>query len=247
VDPSLPRPEQGRTFVSSRRIRLADMDERGRLRLDTVARFLQDVAIEDVSETGWGTPDHLWFVRRIRIEVREPFLSDRAVELVTWCSSLAAIAAGRRWSVTGDAGGRVEVDSVWIHLGPDQRPARIEGFDVYAAATGGRSTSTRLELSLPGDGAVRRPWPLRASDVDLHGHVNNAVYWQAVEDVLRGGPVDPAGPLVAELEYRDPVDLADRLELVTAADGDALTIGFGVDGDVRAVARVATLHPPRPR
>jgi acyl-ACP thioesterase len=247
VDPSLPRPEQGRTFVSSRRIRLADMDERGRLRLDAVARFLQDVAIEDVSETGWGTPDHLWFVRRIRIEVREPFLSDRAVELVTWCSSLAAIAAGRRWSVTGDAGGRVEVDSVWIHLGPDQRPARIEGFDVYAAATGGRSASTRLALSLPGDGAVRRPWPLRASDVDLHGHVNNAVYWQAVEDALRGGPVDPAAPLVAELEYRDPVDLADRLELVTAADGDTVTIGFGVDGDVRAVARVAALHPPRPR
>jgi len=77
--------------------------------------------------------------------------------------------------------------------------------------------------------------------------VNNAVYWQAVEDALRDGPVDPAGPLVAELEYRDPVDLADRLELVTAADGDALAIGFGVGGDVRAVARVATLHPPRPR
>jgi len=223
------------------------MDERGRLRLDAVARFLQDAAIEDVSETGWGTPDHLWFVRRIRIEVREPFLRDRDIELVTWCSSLGAIAAGRRWSVTGDAGGRLEVDSVWIHLGPDQRPARIEGFGVYAEATGGRSASTRLELQAPGDGALRRPWPLRASDVDLHGHVNNAVYWQAVEDALRGGPVDPAGPLVAELEYRDPVDLADRLELVTAADGDALAIGFSVGGDVRAVARVTALHPPRPR
>ena len=223
------------------------MDAQGRLRLDAVARFLQDVAIEDVSETGWGTPQHLWFVRRIRVEVREPFLSDREVELVTWCSSLAAIAAGRRWSVAGDAGGRLEVDSVWVHLGPDQRPARIEGFDAYAEATGGRSTSTRLELAAPGDGATRRAWPLRTSDVDLHGHLNNAVYWQAVEDVLRGGPVDPAGRLVAELEYRDPVDLADRLELLVSADGGALAIGFVVDGDVRAVARVAAAHPPRPR
>jgi acyl-ACP thioesterase len=247
VDPSLPRPEHGRTYTTRRRIRLADMDERGRLRLDSVARFLQDVAIEDVSETGWGTPDHLWFVRRIRVEVREPFLSDREVELVTWCSSLAAIAAGRRWSVTGTAGGRLEVDSVWIHLGPDQRPARIEGFDLYAEATGGRPASTRLELPAPGDGATRRPWPLRASDVDLHGHVNNAVYWQAVEDALRAGPIEPARPLVAELEYRDPVDLADRLELVTASVGEALAIGFDVDGDVRAVGRVAPVHPPRPR
>ena len=94
-------------------------------------RLLQDVAIDDVQETGWGTPSHLWFVRRIRIDVHEPFLQDREVKLVTWCSGLAAIAAGRRWSLTGDAGGQAEVDSVWIHLDPDQRPARIEGFGVY--------------------------------------------------------------------------------------------------------------------
>jgi acyl-ACP thioesterase len=247
VDPSLPPPERGRTFTGRRRVRLADMDERGRLRLDAVARFLQDVAIEDVSETGWGTPDHLWFIRRIRLVVHEPFLDDREVELVTWCSGLAAIAAGRRWSVSGDAGGRIEVDSVWIHLDPDQRPARIEGFDVYAEATAGRGVSTRLELTAPGDGAARRGWPLRASDVDLHGHVNNAVYWQAVEDVLRTGPVDRYGPLVAELDYRDPVDLDDPVDLVAAADGDAVSIGFCVGESARAVARVAVGRPPAPR
>ena len=146
LDPSLPIPSQGRTYAARRRVRLADLDARGRVRLDAVARFLQDVAIDDVEETGWGIPEHLWFVRRIRIEVHEPLLADRELELHTWCSGLAAIAAGRRWSVTGDRGGRAEVDSVWIHLAPDQRPARIDGFDVYAEATGGRRVSTRLEL-----------------------------------------------------------------------------------------------------
>jgi len=218
------------------------MDERGRLRLDAVARYLQDVAIEDVSETGWGTPEHLWFIRRIRIEVREPFLRDREVELVTWCSGLAAIAAGRRWSVSGDGGGRIEVDSVWIHLDPDQRPARIEGFDVYAEATGGRGVSTRLELSPPVDGTARR-WPLRASDVDLHGHVNNAVYWQAVEDALREAPLDAYGPLAAELDYRDPVDLADRVEVIVDGDGEAVSVGFQVGETMRAVARVEAGRP----
>ena len=220
------------------------MDERGRLRLDAVARFLQDVAIEDVSETGWGTPEHLWFVRRIRIEVHVPFLEDREVELVTWCSGLAAIAAGRRWSVAGDAGGRLEVDSVWIHLGPDQRPARIEGFGVYAEATEGRGVSTRLELAAPEDGAGRRPWPLRSSDVDLHGHVNNAVYWQAVEDALRDSPVDASLPLVAELDYRDPVDLADPVELLVDGDTHVLRVGFRVGESLRALARVEAVRPP---
>ncbi len=244
MDPSLPRPVHGRTFTGRRRIRLADLDERGRMRLDAVARFLQDVAIEDVSETGWGTPEHLWFIRRIRLEVREPFLRDREVELVTWCSGLAAIAAGRRWSVIGDAGGRIEVDSVWIHLDADQRPARIEGFDVYAEATAGRGVSTRLELSAPGDGASRRPWPLRASDVDLHGHVNNAVHWQAIEDALRNSPVDASAPLVAELDYRDPVDLADSVELLVDGDGHVLRIGLAVAESLRAVARVEAVRPP---
>ena len=247
MDPSLPRPTSGRTFAARRRIRLADMDERGRLRLDAVARFLQDVAIEDVSKTGWGTPEHLWFIRRIRLDVREPFLLDREVELVTWCSGLAAIAAGRRWSVSGDAGGRIEVDSVWIHLDADQRPARIEGFEVYAEATGGRGVSTRLELTAPGDGAARRPWALRSSDVDLHGHVNNAVHWQAVEDGLRDSSVDAYLPLVAELDYRDPIDLADDVELLVGGDAQALCVGFRVGEAMRAVARVAAGRPPGSR
>ena len=77
---------------------------------------------------------------------------------VTWCSGLAAIAAGRRWSVAGDAGGRIEVDSVWIHLDPDQRPARIEGFGVYAEATGGRArVDAARAVRPPVHGTARRP------------------------------------------------------------------------------------------
>ena len=239
LDPGIPVPLTGRTFSARRRVRLADVDPSGRVRLDALARLLQDVAIDDVQETGWGTPSHLWFVRRIQIDIHEPFLQDREVELVTWCSGLAAIAAGRRWSLTGDGGGRAEVDSVWIHLGPDQRPARIEGFGVYGDATVGRSVSTRLALPDPPADAPAVPWPLRSTDIDPHGHLNNAIYWQAVEHSLVSGALDLARPLVAELDYREPIDADDEVELVTAVDERGVLVGLRGSGRLRAVARVA--------
>ncbi len=164
-------------------------------------------------------PEHLWFLRRIRVDVLEPFLEDRELELVTWSSGLAAIAAGRRWSLRGDRGGHAEVDSVWIHLDPDQRPARIEAFGAYGEAAGGRRVSTKLELPDPPAGEPGIPWPVRATDIDLHGHVNNAAYWQAVEHVLPSTGVDPGRPLVAELDYRDPIDLGDEIEVVASGVG----------------------------
>jgi acyl-ACP thioesterase len=238
LDPAIPTPSDGRSFPGSRTVRLADVDRRGRVRLDALARFLQDVAIDDVSETGWGTPRHLWFIRKIRVDVLAPFVDDREVELTTWCSSLAAIAAGRRWSVRGDAGGHAEVDSVWIHLGPDARPERIGRFGPYAEAAGDRVASTKLELPEPDGDAHAVPWPLRASDEDVHGHVNNAVHWQAVEHALALNGVDTARPLVAELDYRDPLDLGDVVELVSG--GEPLLVALRAGGVTRAAARVTT-------
>jgi acyl-ACP thioesterase len=234
----VPIPAQGRTFAESRRVRLTDMDPLGRLRLDAVARFLQEIAIDDVDETGWGAPDHLWFVRRMRVDVLEPFLADRAVELVTWCSGLATLAAGRRWSLTGDRGGRIEVDSVWIHLDAQQRPTRIRGFDAYALAAGGHRVSTRPQLADPPTDGPRTPWPLRVSDIDLHGHVNNTVYWQAIEHVLRGAGPELGRPLHARLDFRDPLDLGDRLELAVTGDEHQLDLGFVVGDRIKGVAAI---------
>ena len=237
-----PPPASGRTFHSRRRVRLADMDAGGRLRLDAVARYLQDAATDDVEETGWGAPEHLWVIRSIRIEVLVPFLDDRAVDVTTWADGFAAVAAGRRWSLAGDRGGSIEVDSVWIHLGPDARPARIgHGFDEYRKASRGREVSTRLALPGPPAHAPRTPWPLRVTDVDLLGHVNNAAYWAAVEHRLqeRGPALDER--LRALLDYRHPLDLDEDVELVEDVRDGRYDAAFCVGQTVKAVALVESL------
>jgi acyl-ACP thioesterase len=208
----------------------------GRLRLDAIARYFQDVAMDDVDETGWGAPDHLWVLRHIRVDVLGPFIDDDRVELRTWCSGTAAVAAGRRLSVTGDRGGRVELDSVWVHLAPDARPARIGEFGAYAAAAGGRIVSPRVNLPHPPADGVRTGWPLRMTDIDLLGHVNNAVYWQAVEQcLLRAGP-DPRAPTRALLGYRHAIDLDEEIELVEFSDDGRFSVAFMAHEVVKAVA-----------
>jgi acyl-ACP thioesterase len=242
LDTNSCRPAKGRVYTSRRRPRLADRDATGRVRLDAVARFLQDAAIDDVQETGWGVPDHLWVVRSIQIDVLSPLLHDREIELATWCSGVAAIAAGRRWSVSGDGGGSVEIDSVWIHLDRDQRPARIGDFGPYGAAAGGRAVSTKLLLPTPASGTPHVPWQLRTTDIDAHGHVNNAVHWQAVEDWLAREEVDRARPIRVCLDYRESIEPSDRVELAAFADERGLQcLAFSVSDRVKAVASMELL------
>jgi acyl-ACP thioesterase len=228
-------------FRSTRRIRLSDRAADGRLRLDAVARYLQDVASDDVDETGWGAPEHLWVMRHLRIDVLTPPVEDDRVELATWSSGTATVAAARRLSLVGDRGGCVELDSVWIHLDADARPARIEGFGLYAESAGDRVVSTKLELEEPPADADRRRWPLRATDVDRLGHVNNAAYWHAVEEVLAEGGPDPRRPLRARLDHRHAIDLGDDVDLAVHASEARLRLAFLVHAHVSAVAVVEPL------
>jgi acyl-ACP thioesterase len=238
----VPPPERGRVFRSSRRIRLSDRAADGRLRLDAVARYLQDVASDDVDETGWGAPEHLWVMRSLRIDVLAPLVEDDRVQLATWSSGTGSVAAARRLSLVGDRDGRVELDSVWIHLGPDARPARIEGFGLYAESAGDRVVSTKLELEEPPPDAPRRRWPLRVTDVDRLGHVNNAAYWHAVEEVLAAEGPDPRLPLRARLDHRHAVDLGDDVELAVHATEETLSLAFFVRARTSAVAVVEPIQ-----
>jgi acyl-ACP thioesterase len=223
----------GRRFAAQRPIRLSDVDATGRLRLDAVARYLQDVAADDVLDAGWAPDEHIWVVRRTVLEVTEPFLEDTSVSLETWCAGVSASAAARRTSIAGDRGGSIEAEMIWIHLGRDMQPQRLGDrfLAVYGASAAGRRASTRLELGPPPDDTTRVDWLLRATDVDRLEHVNNAAYWAPVEEVFASRLREPYR---AVLEYRRPLDLGDGLELLRADSA----LWFAVGGTVRAAAAV---------
>jgi acyl-ACP thioesterase len=255
----VPLPDRGRVFRARRRVRLGDAAPSQRLRLDACARYLQDIGNDDTEESGLdaetGRSGGVWVVRRAVVDVLSPPRWGEWLDLATWCSGLGGRWAGRRLSMVGEDGGRVEVDTLWVHLRPETFvPARLPDsfLDIYGEAAGGRRISAKHMLDGPPTDAsadqlewVR--WPLRAVDYDVMNHVNNAAYWSAIEEVLARSPGrDPHPradqPVRAVLEYGSGIEIGAPVELLVRRDGDKqLDVWFTIDGAAHATARLTTL------
>jgi acyl-ACP thioesterase len=211
---------EGRVTTITRHVGLGDVGPDARSRLDGVARIVQDVSDYDastVSIDGMG----LWILRRLELRIATTPRFRAEVVAQTWCSGVGARWAERTSTLHVDGQPCVEAIAIWVHTDPERgAPTPLPpGFDaVWGATAGGRKVSARLRHAAPPAGAPRRPWPLRVTDIDVVGHVNNAAYWPAIEDELarRGGPRVRS----ATIEFRSGLDLSDAVDLVVT-DGDA--------------------------
>ena len=233
----VPDPERGRRFSERFRAGLADCAPGGRMRLDGIARWLQEVAYGDVEDAGLHFKA-VWVVRRTRLRVRRfPRFAERCTA-VTFCSGFGRMWAERRTSilVDGEEQPAVEAVSLWVHLEPGSwRPMVFSDaeLDVYGEAAGGRRVSARLRHPPPNGAPEVARWCFRACDCDIAGHINNAVYLQVLEELMLLGEAgsEPAA-LDVEIEYRTPAQPGETLVL---ADGARRWIAAS-DGTVHASA-----------
>lgn len=212
-------------WIDERRIRLGDVDPTGRAWLDAIAGFVQDAAADHSDHNGYaGTT---WVVRRLQLRCTLLPRHRDVMTVSTWCSGV-----GPRWAertttlaVSGVVG--VEAVAVWVHVDPSTGvPAALPaGFhDVYGSTITNSKVSVRLQHGdAPDtalDGVERFAWQVRRADLDLLGHVNNARYWAAVEEVLAARSMAPE-PLVAAIEFRRGLDheLASVVHLARADGG----------------------------
>ena len=65
----LPPPAAGRVFTAGYPVRRTNVTPDGRLRLDELTRYLQDVAEDDVADSGLAEPCD-WLVRRCALAIR---------------------------------------------------------------------------------------------------------------------------------------------------------------------------------
>jgi acyl-ACP thioesterase len=194
---------------------LADCAPSGRIRLDALARWLQDVAYADVEDAGVAE-SAVWVVRRTRMRVaRFPRFGERLV-VRTFCSGLGRMWAERRTTLwrPGQPAGDIETVALWVHLDPHEwRPAPFTEREVlaYGDAAAGRRVTARLRHPAPPSDADALAWRFRGTECDIASHINNAAYWTPLEEELLRG-LDPPGYDV-EMEFRTPCQPGEKVVL----------------------------------
>ena len=168
--------------------------------LDAIARWLQDAAFADGIDAGLATGRGVGDPARRRCASSGCRVSRSELELRTWCGGdrgRAPPSGARRSRAT--RGAAVEAEAIWVHIDPEtRRPARFRAdfLDVYAGER--RGAPAAHEAAPPGRARRGRrasaSGRFAAADIDLAGHVNNAVYWRVLEESSVPAARRRAGP-----------------------------------------------------
>ena len=149
----------------------------------------------------------------------------------------------------GSNGALMETEGFWINISAESgMPTRMS--DDFMRPLEESTDEHRLKWKrvlaenapeADGAGVLDTPFALRATDIDPFDHVNNAVYWQAVEEVLSARTELRTVPHRALIEYLSPIVSSDDVVLRSRVDDKTVTVWFLVGEALRAVAQVSAL------
>jgi medium-chain acyl-[acyl-carrier-protein] hydrolase len=186
--------QPGLVFEQRRTVRFQDVDGHQRLTVRGAMRWFEEIALAQSETLGLGLDFYRerrisWLLRRWDLRLCEaPPRFTEEVTVRTRPTRWKSFTAHRRFAVL-DAEGEtlVEGRSQWVLVDTERRrPARVPP-DISAAYSMEES-----EKTLPWDAVPAAPErvdreivvPVRRSDIDVNGHVNNACYVAWAEDSL---------------------------------------------------------------
>ncbi|MDV6268021.1 acyl-[acyl-carrier-protein] thioesterase [Rhodococcus globerulus] len=244
-----PQPDRGPIFVKTRPVRTGDINAAKALRLDGVARYLQDIATDNIEAIEAVDTHPFWIVRRTVIDVIRPAIWPEYLTMTRWCSAFSTRWANMRVRFDGSNGALIETEGFWIHISAESgMPTRMS--DDFMKPLEESTDEHRLKWKrviadnapdAEAPGVIDTPFTLRVTDIDPFDHVNNAVYWQAVEEVISTRTALRSTPHRAVIEYLSPLVAGDDVVLRSHVEGSRLTVWFLVGDALRAVAQVSAL------
>ena len=208
----------------------------GRVKLQLLMDWLQDIAAEHAEKLGCGMEDlmeskRIWVLSRLKIRIlRFPGLKED-LELLTYPSGHDRLFAYRQYCISSGNEELVHGSSAWLMLdGATYRPQSMEKvFTVPLPANEDRPRYFEKFDKIPDVENDRKiSCRVGVSDIDLNLHLNNAVYARYIEDVL--GVIAPdTGKRIKELQinFLHAGQLGDIIECSGETNGENFRISGG--------------------
>ena len=254
------RKDGARFFEATYRVRTGDVDQDMRVRLDAVARYLQDVANDNIEATELGDSDPFWIVRRTVVDVIKPISWPATVTAQRWCGSLSTRWTNMRVRLTAEhqtnrfnpeprESGLIETEAFWINVNDQGMPSRIsdDAFELLSSMTDEhrlrwKSLNPEKAPDAEGASADDREHVLRSTDFDPFKHLNNAAYLEAVEDELVEHLDLIDGPHRLVIEYLRPIVPGTPITLRRVREPERLLLWMLIpddDGEDQVAATVS--------
>ncbi|BBY30877.1 acyl-[acyl-carrier-protein] thioesterase [Mycolicibacterium sediminis] len=232
-----PLPEQGYVYRTSWPVTTGDIGGTLHLRLDGVARYIQEAGAENLIDAGEAESHPHWIVQRTVIDVIEPIEWPTEVTLSRWCSALSTRWCTMRVDLVGSEGGRIETEGFWIAINKDTlTPQRVTDtlIERFASTTQEHRLKWRPWLENPETTTDQTPFALRRTDIDIFEHVTNTAYWHAVHELIALAPDVCTAPFRAVVEYRRPIQYGEDVTIRYTRGEDDVHAALAVGDDVRA-------------
>lgn len=237
-------PATGYVYRTTWPVATGDLDGNLHLRLDGVARYIQEVGAENLVDAGEAEDHPHWLVQRTVIDVIEPIEFPNDVSFSRWCSALSSRWCTMRVDLVGSDGGRIETEGFWIAINSKTlTPQRVSDtlIERFASTTDIHRLKWRPWLQNPDRTDETMPFALRRTDIDIFEHVTNTAYWHAVHEVMALVPDVCTPPYRAVMEYRKPIKYGEDVTLEWTRHGHDVQIALTVGGDVRAASLLRKL------
>ena len=229
------------TFTRDFVIRNYECDAYGHMNNANYVRFMQETALSASADVGWTTKRYLqsgyqWVVRETNVEYLQSAQFGDTVSVKTWVDDFRRVRSRRMYEFrnadTDDLIVRANTDWIYTDI-KTRRPSRIPDDVILAYNPEGK----------PQEGGQRNPFPTpppQASDtfrlvkrvewrdVDTMGHLNNATYFNYIDDCSTqvGAYFDWSMERIRannfaiiarqqRIEYLQPLQLDDEVEVAT--------------------------------
>lgn len=193
-----------------------DADRNKILKLSSLFQYFSEIAWEHAKDLGVGFEDlkdisRFWVLTGVNVKVHKMPVWQDNIEVVTWPSGLLKLFFTREFEVYNKDGELlVQATSNWIILDKNtRRPLIPKEFEYLRNETPGPSSLTG-PLKIPNVSGLERigEETPKYTDIDLHQHVNNAVYVRWVENYTKG----------LDISYKFKVEFLKEMKLDETAE-----------------------------